>query len=979
MRLLKVEAVGFKSFADRVNISFEKDTTGIVGPNGCGKSNITDAVKWVLGEQSAKSLRGGSMDDIIFAGSESRPALNYAEVTLLFDNGSRRLPIDFDQVEITRRLYRGEGTNEYYINKVQCRLKDIHELIMDTGLGKGSLAMISQGSVAKFAESKPEDRRQIFEEAAGVAKYKKRKEDSLRKLERTQENLSRVEDIVSELERQVGPLKRQSEKAKIYVEKSEQLKEIEVALIVKDIDIYLNDKKELEDRIEKQESQKVSAEASLNIKELKAQELRNSSIKIDNEINELQLAVANISNDAQLLESQKMAIDSRREALAMTKDYLDKNDRISNLKSIVNDLQSEILNKKQTMITYKEEILGKNIETDNIKNAIVESKQEIEDRTRESDRLRMRREMISEQLKNNSNLHRGVQELLNNKNAISGLLGIVQNLINVEEKFELALTAALGAQAQSVVVKTGKDAKQAIKFLKDNRAGRATFLPLDTIETTQVREDFAMAAKTVDGFIGFAKDLVTYNQQEAKAIEFALNNTIIATTLDAALQISNLVYKRYRVATLGGEIINAGGSIVGGHIRAVESSAKYEQHLQQIEAELSTNEKSIQLAKTKLGNLEDQKAQNEIYIANRNVELGRLEAILNIQEEKQAVSVSELEQLTGDKFNAEYSKVSSELIEKLNLIIVKRDALRMQSQEKRTQKLQLTKDLEVMDEEITHSRKILKDVTAKVTEDRMAFAKKEWLLEAAIERLNSIYKMTYEFAKENAVLKGDETEARERVSVLRKEIDDLGHVNIDSIEQFAEVNTRYEDLQSQVKELTEARKTILDSIDEMDVHMTEKFAKVFEEVNNSLQETFRRLFGGGSARLEYTDPTNILESGIEVIVQPPGKTISNINLFSGGEKSLIALSVLFAILKVRPVPLCILDEVDAPLDPVNVERFANYLKEFTKDTQFIVITHRSGTMGQCDTIYGVTMQEQGITKMLSVRLDDAIKMAESDN
>ncbi len=975
MKLLKVEAHGFKSFADKVSISFDQGVTGVVGPNGCGKSNITDAIKWVLGEQSAKSLRGGKMIDIIFAGSQDRRAVNMAEVTLVFENKDRAMSIDADTVEITRRLYRDESLNEYFINKTQSRLKDIQNIIMDTGLGKGSLAMISQGTISQFAEAKPQDRRVIFEEAAGVAKYKKRKIESLRKLERTQENLDRVEDIVNELEKQVIPLRKQSSKAKVFLEKKDELEKIEVALLVKDIETYQKQLEDIEKTLHELGTSKTENDSVLSVKETKVKEIRDKVTVLDNEINDLQAELMFTINQAQRFESQKMEIDSKREN-ALLVNSNDKSNKVIALKAQVNDLSFEVADRENRLKEAREEMNYLVNDRDVVKSDIIGSRDELENAIKSLNTLTNKRDFLNELLKNKSNLHAGVKAVLNNASALTGIVGMLQENISYDEKYALAISTAMGSAGQNIVVKTQSNAKDAVNFLKKNNAGRATFLPLDGLNERIIREEAKVAVDTIKGYLGVMSDFISTNNSK-EAVNFIFGNVLVAQDLDAANAVSNITYKRYKVVTLDGQVINAGGSITGGNISKIRTAKDTKDELNDIENKLIIRESDLRELRIKLDRLETKQYEVANSISAKEVQIARLEEVFAEKKSRLNISVTELEELTGEKVEIDAAVNGTELLTQLNETIRRRDEIRELISEKRTLKLTLSNELEHYDKNLSEARKSLRSVESTISDSKVAKSGLDVKLDYAITRLNSIYKMTFEYAKENDNgLTMDETEARELVQGLRDEIAALGNVNVDSIEQFEEINGRYESLKSQHQELADARRTLLKIIDDMDKKMTEQFSKTFDEINGALKGTFRRLFGGGKAGLEYSDPDNILESGIEVKVQPPGKAVANLNLFSGGEKSLIALSVLFAILTVRPVPLCILDEVEAPLDQANVERFATYLHEFIGKTQFIVITHRPGTMEKCDVLYGVTMQEKGVTNMVSVKLQDAVELAE---
>ena len=972
MKLTRIITKGFKSFADNTVINFPDRITGVVGPNGCGKSNIADAIKWVFGEQSAKKLRGSSMDDVIFSGSQSRKATNFAEVSLIFDNSSRKINIDFNEVEITRRIYRGDGANHYFINQEPVRLRDIQEITMDSGLGKGSLGIISQGTVSSFAEAKPEERRVIFEEAANVSKYKKRKVESIRKLQRTQNNLERVSDILFELEKQYKPLKKQAQKAKEYIALRNELQDKEVTLLVHDIlkseKIFDKANQEINAKTEELNSIVDVFEKQSSLSQAK----RDAVHELDLKINKLQVDLINLSGQAQNTLKLESIIEYQKNELVQSSD---KPQRILQIqKSLPNVIEENKINKEKSIIFEKE----LNSAKETLKN-IYQNQEEINQALYQIDgeinKLEVQKQLTENNLRKNSNLPLGVSSIINSKDAFSGCLGVLQEQIRAHEGYELALASALGRQKHSLVVKTKDDSKDIIKFLKTNKSGFATILPLDMVKEKSINPEALIAAQQSSGYIAPIVDLIDFNSSIAPAINFALGNILVAQDITSAYEISNLTQKRLRVVTSDGQIVNVGGSVTGGHTTPIKSKENLEKLLELIKAKLSDtlSKKNKLRGKTTYINTEIDKTRNHINILASN-DL-KQKQLLEALKSKIILLSSEYKDLTGNEFNIDQGLAQESFVEyktQLNQVNFIREEIKTLSEQKNNL-LEEWKNLDELTKEQSHEIKGIENI---IHNNELIISKEEIKLENHTNRLLSEYKLTFEFAK-NKFNDFSNLEAyRHIVSETRNKLDKLGYVNVDAVEQFIEIEERYLKLKEQHEELDSAKTSIVNIINDMDKKMIDDFDQTFNKINQELQNTFSRLFGGGKASLEYSDPTNVLESGIEVKVKPPGKSISNLRLFSGGEKSLIALSVLFAILKVNPIPLVVLDEVEAPLDQVNVERFVDYLNDFANNTQFIVITHRSGTMKKCDNIYGITMQEQGVSKLVSINLQEAEKIAE---
>ena len=980
MHLKRIELHGFKSFADKSVIEFQPGITGIVGPNGCGKSNISDAVRWVLGEQSVKSLRGSSMSDVIFNGSEDRKPQNVAEVTLVFDNEDRFMSLDYNEIEITRRLYRQNNEAEYLINNEPCRLKDIIDLIMDTGLGRDSLSIISQGNISSFADSKPEDRRGMFEEAAGVAKYKKRKIESIRKLERTQANLERVEDICNELEKQIQPLQRQKEKAETYLALKEELQAIEVNVLVKEIEKISVSLKDINDSLDHLEKDKVSIEADIILNEQQKESMTKKMFALDTEVHELQSQFLTVMNNVNELETQKIEFEANRKHILETINKEDLQARIDHLKEnlhiAINEYNDRVARYKET----NEEKLTLEAKQEKNRALIAQYRDESEQINIRLHQYRHQRQQLVDMIENKSNYSHGVRSVMNAKNSLNGIVGVLGDLLQYEEKYENALSTALGNSVQFIVTKTNESARNAIAFLKNNKSGRATFLPIDTIAPRTIREDHMVVASSMKGYLGVMSDFVKSQPNMKNIVLNQLGQVILTDTIENASNLSQALYARYKVVTLDGEVVNVGGSLTGGSQRNSNSALMNKRELEKVTQTIKDYEEKLNHKRISINELENKQREIAHELLQKQVSFAKLEVVVSNKKSELQIAKHEYEELTHQSVELsemESGSASNQLINELNEAKKLRDRLKETIQTKRELRMSLVYENEKIEGVLKQLRTDLRKVETSINNFKIEKTSKESDINHALNRLNEEYKMTYEFAKEEYHEDIDMTTAREKVSTLRFEIESLGHVNLQAIEDYKEVSSRYENLNTQRLDLIAAQNTILKAIDEMDEIMIKRFSETFEKINKEFNVVFRNLFGGGKAELKYSDPTNILETGIDIDVQPPGKAVQNISLFSGGEKALIAISCLFAILRVRPVPMCILDEVEAALDVANVDRFAKYLREFSSQTQFIVVTHREGTMEECDLLYGATMQQKGVTKLVSVKLKDAIDLATS--
>ncbi|MBA9024902.1 chromosome segregation protein SMC [Peribacillus huizhouensis] len=1188
MFLKRLDVVGFKSFAERVSVDFVPGVTAIVGPNGSGKSNIIDAVRWVLGEQSAKSLRGAKMEDVIFSGSDSRKGLNFAEVTLTLDNENNTLPIDFYEVSVTRRVYRS-GESDFLINNQSCRLKDIIDLFMDSGLGKEAFSIISQGKVEKILSSKAEERRVIFEEAAGVLKYKSRKKKAEHKLFETQENLTRVQDILAELEGQVEPLKIQSSLAKEFLEKKADLKQIEVALTVHEIETLHEKWSNLSQELEQHSTQEQELLTSLQKKEAEVESIRDYISALDGSVNDLQAVLLKASEELEKLEGRKEVLKERKKNASQNKHQLEKfiKDGESNIIALkvekdcegkilatlegeVKQLQRELsenqktlglfsANLEETIETLKSDYIewlnkqaaarnelqhlqqqlnqqttrNTRLDEENAKflsereevekkkvislNAFNEVTQQIEQHVfsfreeqkkldsikasyQKQEKLlyqayqflqqsKSRKDMLEEMQDDYAGFFQGVKEVLKAKNdTLQGVEGAVAELIKVPKEYQQAIETALGASMQYIVMDTENDARQAINYLKRNGFGRATFLPLSVIKPRELSSSQLQLLSNHPSFIGTAESLVQYDKKYLNIVANLLGTVIITSELKGANELAKLTSYKYRFVTLEGDIVNPGGSMTGGAVKQKQSSllsrkneldeltekllameektALLERQVKQLKQDISVEEEKIEEIR-KAGEklrLKEQVCKSEIReieLQERNInerlhlyDLDK-QAILDESRQKSA-RIQEVNELLNrclkeiNKLDEEIATLSKQkqsqqmsketLIEETNEIKVqlasKREQLQNQSEkftritntlmevtrtvtdyqedlslltnemtdsssgeeiletaaqdklfdkneaikliaQKRKERVDLQSQLDDYEYESKELKRVHKGIAEAVKDEEVLLNRLDVELENRLIHLREEYLLSYEGAKEQYPLTIEADEARKKVKLIKLALDELGTVNLGAIEEYDRVSERYHFLLEQKEDLHTAKDTLFQVIDEMDDEMKRRFAETFYAIQNQFETVFKALFGGGRAELRLTDSSDLLQTGVEIIAQPPGKKLQNLALLSGGERALTAIALLFSILKVRPVPFCILDEVEAALDEANVLRFSHFLKKFSEETQFIVITHRKGTMESSDVLYGITMQESGVSKLVSVRMEETKELVKA--
>jgi len=979
MYLKEIKAHGFKSFADKIVIDLEGNITGIVGPNGSGKSNVVDAVRWVLGEQSVKSLRGSdNMTDVIFSGSKSRNPLNVASVTLVFDNADHYLPIEFNEVAIKRRVYR-DGTNEYFINNEKCRLKDITDILLDSGIAKESFNIISQGKIDDILSNRPQDRRVIFEEAAGVLKYKRRKEEALRKLERTHDNMSRVEDIIGELEVQVLPLKQQKEKALEYLDVKEELEGIEVAVIASDITEINQNYKEKKNLIEKLNAEILTISTSNTGNEARISELKLKIDNLNNEISSKQRELLEITTKVEKINSRKNIILERQkyqvEDSKLHTSLVDTKEKILKIETDIASTNNLIIIKSDEVSDLREKCNLKEKDVNDLKLLRNKLDVAIGDNYRKQNILKSKIEILKDNIENNSILPSSTKAILDNPK-LTGVHNVIGKLFELDETYSIAISTALGAASANIVVDNEMVAKEAINYLKNNNLGRATFFPLNIIKPKGIDTETMNILRSSNGFIAIASDLVSYDKTYYNIIVNQLGNVVVVKDIDCANMISKRINYRYRVVTLDGNMLHVGGSITGGNKinnrnvitlkyeleNLINEYKKVLEDISKIEDNMNITDANIASESDKLYLLTKNKTVLEDEISSKKMAVSELNDMLD-DLKHEAVSINNM---LGGSLSNEEDMVIKEYYAALKDKEMITNNLESLSNERDNYKEELD-DYEhsIKQENSTYNAKTKELNNLEIEVNRM-----DVKLDNMLGTLSETYNMTYEKASNEYKLNIEVDEARTKVSNLRKKMRDIGMVNLAAIDEYDKVSERYEFLIKQREDLTNAQTTLLEIIQEMDNVMKDDFLKTFDIISENFAVTFKELFNGGTAELKLTDPSNILETGVEIIACPPGKKLTSISLLSGGEKTFTAISLLFAILKSRRVPFCILDEVEAALDDVNVVSFGKYLTNLATKTQFIVITHKKKTMEFVNTLYGITMQESGVSKLVSVKLEE---------
>lgn len=1004
MYLKALEIQGFKSFADKTRLTFEKNITAIVGPNGSGKSNISDAVMWVMGEQRTKSLRGSKMEDVIFGGTAKRSPLGFAQVSLILDNSARIFDIDSSEVTLTRRYYRS-GESEYFINRESVRLKDINNLLMDTGLGRDGYSIIGQGRIAEIVSNKSTDRREVFEEAAGISRYRYRKEEAERKLDKTEENLLRINDKIDELEMQVGPLREQSRVAKRYLALRDELKILEVSAWMETLDRlhaqadavnqeYAQAKANLErakGELESLYASSGSITERMHRKDVEIEQARERLSAAEAKASECESAAAVLRANAE---------SSRRSMERMQSDIAEQESRAAEIRARMDEGARRIAEIKARLETlYAENTKNGNV-LDGCRMKIKSREDALAAVSDKATKLAVdarsmdsRINMLTEMEKDFDGFSRAVKTVMREsaRGSIRGVHGPVANLVKADDECALAIETALGAAAQNIVIDTQNDGRSAIEMLKRMDAGRATFLPIDTIRGSVMTD----APVRDPGFVGVAFDLVKFDESYRQIFANLLGRTVVAETLADAVRISKANGSRLRIVTLDGQLINAGGSMTGGSSAkgsGILSRANELETLKKKRVKLAESEKScaaeLERAKTNLASvryqydmaLEEQsslrsdisslEAENRATAASGEQLRLLLDGISGDSEtRKNAVSAAERQ---IESFNARIAEKEAERgtfaaeIKSIKDEISRIGLSKLELEGKRTK---AEKDAQQRNAEINE----LERLTARIEQKKLASDMEE---KQIMDKLWDNYELGHTAA--NAIRQPVQNiqKANRAIAELRKEISSLGTPNIGAIDEYERVNSRYEFLAGQRDDVEKAKTELVDIIRDITAEMKAVFVERFNEIDESFRQTFLELFGGGKAALVLEDEKDVLNCGIDIKVQPPGKAVSTISLLSGGEMAFVAIALYFAILKVRPTPFCVMDEIEAALDEANVERFAAYMRRMSDRTQFLVITHRRGTMEEADMLYGVTMQEKGVSAVIELDLENAQKTIE---
>lgn len=983
MYLKEIEVSGFKSFADKLNFKLDNNITCIVGPNGSGKSNVVDAVRWVLGEQSVKSLRGdGSMSDVIFSGSKSRNASNVASVTLIFDNSDHYLQVPYTEVSIKRRIYR-TGENEYFLNGEKCRLKDITDLLMDSGIGKESFNIISQGEVMQILSTSSMDRRVIFEDAAGVTKYKKRKDEALRKLDRTNQNMERVDDIITELENQVKPLEEQSKKAKEWKDAHEKLEKIEVSLLAYEITMMNDENMKSKSRQEElhKEIAALSSTSSLSGSHIDTKRLE--LLKLETSYREENERLLNLTKEVEKLYGEKRILQERSKYQAndakVYENLVGLKEKKHSFENEIFDLEKQIENdqylQNETMNEFKkqeEEVqLSRKRKEDYLK--------EYNQKSREYLELKNKLSVLDNNIESGSAFSNSVRAVLNNPRLL-GIHDCFSNLLEVDSKFSKALEVVLASSKQSIVVENETAAKSAIEYLKNQKLGRATFFPMNMMRPRYVDSETLHLLSGEEGYIDTFQNLLKYDAIYDSVVSSQLGNVLVTLDFDSASRIAKKIHNRYRIVTLDGEVMNVGGSVSGGSVASSRSIVFMKQEREQLALQKKDLKATILELEESLKELEAiRNEQEEIMYQKKQEILEKNEIVRShvelLQEKKERLEeivreVSSLEHVVDSSIQSEEDKLMEEYSAKVN----EKNASLHTLERLTLQKDKLSREIEELEAKNKMDNADLRKLEQEEKELSIQIGKHELKLDHHLEVLNEEYSMTYEKAKANYPLELEVEEAREKVSLYKSILKKIGMVNLDSIEEYEKVHERYNFLLQQKEDLRHAKESLFEIIGEMDDVMRKEFARTFDLVRKEFQEVFKKLFGGGSADLKLTDPTNLLETGVDIVASPPGKKLTTITLLSGGEKTLTAICLLFAILNVRTVPFCLFDEVEAALDDANVDNFGTYLNSYKDKTQFLLITHKKKTMEYAKTLYGITMQESGVSKLVSVQFEKLEKV-----
>ena len=1004
MYLKALEIQGFKSFADRTRLTFEKDITAIVGPNGSGKSNLSDAILWVMGEQRTKTLRGNKMEDVIFGGTAIRSPMGFAEVSLIIDNSARIFDSDSSEIELTRRYYRS-GDSEYYINREQVRLKDINGLLMDTGLGRDGYSIIGQGKIADIVSTKSSDRREVFDEAAGISRFRYRKEEAEHRLDKTDENLARINDRIEELELQVEPLRKQSETAKKYLILRDDLRVREISVWMTTLD-RLHEKsaavsKEYEDTVSFLEKARAELDALYASTESLSERMHGKDEETDrarDRLSEKEAERAECESDISVLKTnirnseesvKRLAEDisgAEKRAEGIRQNISDSEKRIAEITAELKEIAEKLTSNDNVLTGCRMKIRSRETNLQDIADRA--NRVEVEGRTLES-----RIQLLAGMQKDYEGYSNAVKTVMREsaRGNLKGIHGPVSGLIRTDDECALAIETALGAAGQNIVVDTRNDGRSAIELLKRNDSGRGTFLPLDTIRGTVMKD----APVNDNGFVGVAYDLVRFDPKYDEIVANLLGRTVVVEALSDAIRISKAGNDRYRIVTLDGQMINVGGSMTGGSTakgtgfltRANELEASRKK-LAQLQGKQKEANDTLDRARRDLAAV---RYDLDMAMEDRNT-LSSQESSLNSEKTAVTAAISQfrvlLEGLLGDSENRrmaaenaenEIGKIHAQITEKEN----KLEKLLSEASEIRREIEEISKNKLELEGKRTKAEKDAQACNTRINELERASAGLEQKKIAAdmeekqiLDKLWENYELSHTAAQELRQPVENLQKANKEITDLRRQISALGTPNIGAIEEYERVNARYEMFTTQRDDVEKAKNDLLKIIRDITREMKALFTERFKLIDEAFQTTFRELFGGGKAALVLEDEENVLECGIEIKCQPPGKAITNISLMSGGEMAFVAIALYFAILKVRPTPFCVMDEIEAALDESNVGRFAEYMRNMSDRTQFLVITHRRGTMEEADMLYGVTMQEKGVSSVLELDLDQAEKTAE---
>ena len=1006
MYLRALEIQGFKSFPDKTRLTFEKDITAIVGPNGSGKSNISDAILWVMGEQRTKALRGSKMEDVIFGGTEKRGKLGYAQVSLIIDNSARIFDSDSGEVMLTRRYYRS-GESEYFINRESVRLKDINSLLMDTGLGRDGYSIIGQGRIAEIVSTKSTDRREVFEEAAGISRFRYRKEEAERKLERTEENLLRINDKIEELEMQVGPLKEQSETARRYLVLRDELKGREVSVWMATLEKLHAQSESVNLEYEQVTKNLENVRASLEALYASSGSITERMHQKDVETEQARERLSAQESAAAACESAAAVIranvqNTRESSARLMEDMQRQESRARELRDQIEENKGRIAAIDAELKTAEEREKQTGNVIDGCRLKLQSRENMLNDLTERTNRLSVelrstesRIAMLEEMEKSYEGYSGAVRSVMREaeRGALRGIHGPAANLVRAERECALAIETALGAAAQHIVVDTQDDGKNAIEFLKRRDAGRATFLPIDTIRGSVMRD----APVNDPGFVGVAFDLVSFDEKYKGIFENLLGRTVVAESLSDAVRMARVSGNRLRIVTLDGQIINAGGSMTGGSSGKNSGILSRANELEGLRKRRDTaSEKlrgsaaELERAKANLANVRFQLDSALAEQAEQRSARSSREAERRTTENAVSQLSALLDALRGDSEQRRHAAEESEKqIAAMNEKLAEKEKERKAIEEKiaaiRAEIAQITSGRLELEGKRTRAEKQTQERNAEIIAlERQSAKIEQKKLSADMEEKQILDKLwdNYElsFTEAGALRKPIESMAKENrlIADLRREISSLGTPNLGAIEEYKRVSERYEFLSTQRDDVEKAKGELLGIIRDITGEMESVFLDRFHAIDDAFRTTFRELFGGGKASLELEDENDVLSCGIEIKVQPPGKAITTISLLSGGEMAFVAIALYFAILKVRPTPFCVMDEIEAALDEANVNRYADYMRRMADKTQFLVITHRRGTMEAADMLYGVTMQEKGVSSVIELDLESAQKTIEED-